>query len=535
MTQLFRAAAPFVVLGRIAVTRRTKPVPHHRTLRHLPRRFASTALLGLGVLAGCADQITSAAPMGVLGPSLTTAPASTQQYVVPYHPNSATDGSDDFPWTQSSVTVPRAGRYRLRVQGSITMTVNPVFPNVCGGNVGIPSSGPTGAYGPMGKRTDFGDMMQVRVHTGQLPYSRYNQGFIFTTVDAQTMEAVVTLPAGASLWTMFSGYTSWTWCGEYYPHYLFEGTHTLTVTELAGATLECKGPNGETTVERGQTVRCVLRSENAFRVLTRRATGEGFTISETPGTSHAAGTEHVWEGPAVASTEVQMLIETSEEGGPKQTTHSAAFTVRARDWPKLQLAAPVVEVRLGRSLPVYPAANRALGSALAFLPRETWNALPVTRSTEGPNAGLSFLTSPLPTVSHSIYIHPGLYRTPATPEPPHQQWYLDQDGDGEGDCTSSVFPVLRREINRHEGSTQATQSHWGVASRYYHSSEAEQRFEEVYRNGTEEELRVQARSVWSTLHGTGSEYRRLQDAFDAVDRPKVNDLLGCLLDYTPGD
>lgn len=534
MTQLFRAAAPFVVLGTTNARRRTKPVPHCRARRRLSTCFARiTTLLAIAGLAGCADTLTDTAKQPLPAPQMAVSGANVVgEYTIPTAPSSL-NGTSAVPWSFTGITVPRTGKYRIRVHGAVTVIQHPTFPGLCTQQPLLTQF--LGDWGPMG-RPELGLFLRVGIYT-QAPANTAEFGFPVREIDATTIETEQQLEASTPIWVVRRAMGAQIICptptSPPIPMFALSGSQRVTVTEIPG--LECKGPDGNTEIVRGQTVRCTITPDKPYKVLSRRAAGTGFTIPEEPGTSHAANTQYVWEGPAVANTQVQMLIETSEEGGPKQTPHSAAFTVRARDWPKLQLAAPVVEVRLGRSLPVYPAANKALGSALAFLPQETWNTLPVTRSTQGPNAGLSFLTSPLPTVSHSIYIHPGLHRTPATPEPPHQQWYLDQDGSGEDDCTSSVFPVLRREINRHEGSTQATQSHWGVASRYYRGSEAEQRFEEVYRNGTEEELRTQARSVWSTLHGTGSEYRRLQDGFDAVDRPKVNDLLGCILDYTPGD
>jgi hypothetical protein len=535
MTQLFRAAAPFAVPGTIARARGTTPDPRRQRRRHQPRCFAgAAALLCVGVLAGCADQLTSVPPPGIRGPALATASGYEQQYVVPYHPNSATDGSDDFPWTQSSITVPRAGRYRLRVQGSISSTVNPVFPNVCGGNAGIPTAEPTGTYGPMGKLiADVGNVMQVRVYTGQLPYSRFNQGFGFTTVDAQTMETVVTLPAGASLWTMFSGYSAWTWCGQYYPHYLFSGTHTLTATELAGATLECKGANGDTIVERGQAMRCALRSESPFRVLSRRAIGTGFTISEQPLTSHAAGTEHVWEGPAAASTQVQMVAEITEGGTTRQNTYTASFTVRPRTWPKLHLDPPVVTIGLRGAMTAYP--NGTWGNGGPDMDQATLNAIPVTRPAAGPNTGVAFLTNPWPGVEFSIFLHPAMYNNPGNPTSPSQQWHVDQNGVGSGNCTQSLFAIMVPFAERHEGSTQASNSHFGITQNWYNNNNFEQNLEQIYKQTPRDvDVRKAAYDEFVRVHNTGT-YNALHATFDAAETPAFMAAIGCTMDFNPGD
>lgn len=506
--------------------------PRRRPPRRSPaaRLACTAALLGLSALAACTDQLTGVAPAAVRGPAMN---AYTGQYAVPYHPNSHIVGSEGVPWTQSSITVPRAGRYRLRVQGSITSTLNPVFP-VCSGTGGIPSSDPTGTFGPMGRRLSSGDVMQVRVYTGQLPYSDFNQGFGFTAVDAQTMETEVTLAAGASLWTMYSGWKAWTWCGgQYYPHYLFSGTHTLTVTELAGATLECKGPDGSTTVERGQTVRCVVRSESQFRVLTRRATATGLTLAESPGTSHAAGTEHVWEGPAVASTQVEMVAEITQGGTTEQKTLSASFTVKPRDWPRLTLDAPVVTVGLRGKMQPFPA-NGVLGNARASLSGAKIAGLAITRPAGGPNTGLSFLASPLPAVDHSIFLHPALTNSPSTPPSIPQTWRNDQNGVGAGTCTSSMFSILVPFVHRHEGVTQAPDSHWGITAAFYRDNDVEQRFEELYRNGAEAALRQDVRNTFVNMHNTGP-LKTQQAAFDAAEYPVINAALGCLVDNNPSD
>lgn len=502
-------------------------------MTQLYRAAALAALVGLPTLAGCADQLTSATPPGIHGPALATSPGYQQQYVVPYQPNSATDGADDFPWTQSSITVPRAGKYRLRVQGSIAVTVNPVFPNVCGGDVGIPSSEPTGTYGPMGKFiSGVGNVMQVRVYTAQLPYSRFTQGFGFTTVDAQTMETEVSLPAGASLWTMFSGYSAWTWCGEYYPHYLFSGTHTLTVTELAGATLECKGANGDTIVERGQTVRCALRSENPFKVLTRRATGTGFVVSESPGTSHAAGTEHVWEGPAVATSQVQMVAEITESGTTQQKTFSARFTVRPRDWPKLHLDPPVVTIGLRGPMTAYP--NGVWGNGGPDMNQATLNAIPVTHPAAGPNTGVAFLTNPWPGVEFSIFLHPAMYNNPGSTSP-SQKWHADQNGVGSGNCTQSLFGIMVPFAERHEGATQAANSHFGITQNWYNNNNFEQDLEQIYKQSPRDvDVRRAAYDEFVRLHNTGT-YNSLHAAFDATETPAFMAAIGCTMDFNLGD
>lgn len=450
------------------------------------------------------------------------------EYSIPIPANSL-HGTSTVGWTNTGITVPRTGKYRIRVRGFVTASQHPLFPGPC------PAAVPTayaGDWGPMG-RPELGTHLRVAVYT----QAAQDWGFPVTVVDAQTIETEQQLEANTQIWAARQGLGLQVTCSAHpspIPVFAFSGSQILSVTEIPAPKLECKGADGNTEIERGQTVRCTITPDKPYKVLSRRATVTGFTtIADEPGTSHAANTQYVWEGPAVANAQVQMLIETSEEGGPKQTTHSAAFTVRARDWPKLQLSAPNVQVRLRSNMPAYPVRG-VLGVAVPFIPPATLDALPVTRASSGPNQGLSFLTDPLPTVSHNIYLHPGLESRPSTPPTPDQVWRNDQNGRGDGDCTSSVFGLLRREIERHEGVTQASSSHWGITARFFREQEFEQRLEEQVLVGDEASLRQQAGSVFRQLIGTGP-HKEAQETFDRVDRARVNERLGCRLDYMQTD
>jgi hypothetical protein len=527
MTQLFRAAAPYVVPCSLAEGRISKP--SSRGSARVSKRFVRAAsLLAIAGLAGCADSLTDSSQQPFSTPQMVVSGSDVVgEYPIPIPANSL-HGTSTVDWTNTGITVPRAGKYRIRVQGVVTASQHPLFPGPC---PAVVPAAYAGDWGPMG-RPELGTHLRVAVYTQRAQ----DWGFPVRVVGATTIETEQQLEANTQIWVARQGLGLQLTCSEHpspVPVFAFSGSQTLTVEEILEPKLECKGADGNTEIERGQTVRCTITPDKPYKVLSRRATGTGFAIPEEPGTSHAANTQYVWEGPAVAKTEVKMVIETSEEGGPKQTTHLAVFTVRARDWPKLQLSAPNVQVLPRSNMPAYPVRG-VLGVAVPFIPTATLNALPVTRAPGGPNQGLSFLTDPLPPVSHNIYLHPGLERRPSTPLTDDQVWRNDQNGQGDGDCTSSVFSLLRKEIERHEGVTRAANSHWGITDRFFREQDPEQRLEEQVLFGDEASLRQQVGSVFGRLISTGP-HKQEQVTFDRVDRARVDARLGCRLDYKQND
>ena len=287
-------------------------------------------------------------------------------------------------------------------------------------------------------------------------------------------------------------------------------------------------------VERGQNVRCAMTPDKPYTVVSRRATGSGFTITETPGTSHAANTEFVWEGPAVADTRVRVVLTVTEANGSTQSkTYNADFDVRARDWPKLTLNAPQVTRGLRGTMTAYPA-NGVMGNARPEMNIATVNAIPVTRPAAGPNIGLSFMTNPWPAVDHTIFLHPAMYNDPANPTSPSQIWHADQNGTPAGTCTQAMFGILEPFASRHEGATQAANSHWGITQRFYQNSNSEQRLEEIFRNTADPGVvRQAAYDEWVRLHsGT---HASQQQAFDGTEYPLLAAAIGCIVDNNPNN
>jgi hypothetical protein len=311
------------------------------------------------------------------------------------------------------------------------------------------------------------------------------------------------------------------------PNYFTVDDITITMEDVR---LTC----APSPVERGQNVRCAMTPDLPYRVVSRRATGSGFTIEETPGTSHGANTEFVWEGPAVADTRVRVVLQVTEtNGSTQQKTYNADFRVQARNWPKLQLNAPTVTVGLRGNMTAYPA-NGVMGNARPEMNLATVNALPITRPAAGPNTGLAFLTNPWPTVDHTIFIHPALYNNPTTPPTPSQVWHADQNGQPGGTCSQAMFAILEPFVRRHEGVTQASNSHWGITQRFYQNGNAEQRLEQIYRNTADHAVvRQAAYDEWVRLH-SGS-HSNQQAAFDAAEYPALSAAIGCNPDNNPNN
>ena len=104
-----------------------------------------------------------------------------------------------------------------------------------------------------------------------------------------------------------------------------------------------------------------------------------------------------------------------------------------------------------------------------------------------------------------------------------------------------MWGQLVPEIERHEGVTQATNSHWGVATQAYQTLHLAALLERVYTgpvftgamdDDTERYAEYQA---WLDFHAAGSPFDQRQAQFDTTDYPLVNQAIGCTLDYNSKD
>ena len=534
MTQLFRAEAPLAVPGTMAGGRATNPIRRGRPRRPLSACFArATAVLAIAGLAGCADTLTD--PAQQPSPAPLTAVSGSDvvgEYSIPVPPNSLLVGAT-VPWTFTGIMVPRTGKYRIRVQGIVTVTQHPSFPGPCPQSV---FTDYLGDWGPMGRP----EMGNTALRVAFYKQAATDWGWTWNAVDAATIETEQELEAFTPIWVARQGLGVQVFCtglSEPIPMFAFSGSQILTVTEVAEPELECKGANGENPIERGKTVRCTITPDKPYRVVSRRAAGEGFTNPETPGTSHAADTEYVWEGPAVADTRVSMVLElTNDDGSTERKTYEDEFQIQARDWPKLQLNAPSVTVGLRGTMQPYPPSDGRgeLGNAQTELDEAAIAAHPLALPRSGPNAGLLYVRDPWPAFNFSIYLHPALYDNPATPGQPWQVWHADQNGVGSGTCTQAVFGILEPAVRRHEGATQASNSHFGIARAFFQTSDVEQDLEKIYRKTTDPSVVMQAgvdrlREVMRTT------LTPQQEAFDNTDTPALIASLGCTLDHRRND
>lgn len=288
-------------------------------------------------------------------------------------------------------------------------------------------------------------------------------------------------------------------------------------------------------VERGQTVTCdgVLKNGPAYVLVERRAKGKGFTIAETPNTSLAAGEHFTWAGDAVAKTEVKFRVQyTDASGATKTPDKSVTFDVNARGWPVMQLTnAPQHTIAVYPPILLEYPTNGTLGFFWFEDPDPSNSSIvPVTsQATSGPNTGLWYFGAPIPmpTISYA-YTHPGMYASATG----GRAWYNDQNNKGSGTCTQAVLPSLASQAERHEGVTQATNSHYGVANRVYRDEALHLQFEKIYTSRSAGELIKEAGKVFKKFDST---YNSAQATFDSNDRPLIFGSLGCSLDFNPSD
>jgi hypothetical protein len=90
-------------------------------------------------------------------------------------------------------------------------------------------------------------------------------------------------------------------------------------------------------------------------------------------------------------------------------------------------------------------------------------------------------------------------------------------------------------VERHEGVTQAANSHWGIAQQAYQNLSPEQQIERLYTQvPIDDFLRTDVWTAWVDFHNSGP-YHTMQTNFDQADYPLIANSLGCGLDYNPLD
>lgn len=281
--------------------------------------------------------------------------------------------------------------------------------------------------------------------------------------------------------------------------------------------------------KRGDAVRCVgqLIGGIPYTLLERRAKGKGFTTVDQPNIALPANASTVWEGTAVAATEVKFKVRYSWNGQDKTTTASARFDPQTRGWPAMQLTAvPTHRVAVYPPILLEYPSNGTLG--FFWFEDPSPGDTPVDQAQSGPNAGLWFLRDSVATPQAIYaYTHPGLYASASGGRP----WYADQNGSGTGTCTQSVLPQLAGLAEVHEGVTQAGNSHYGVTNGVFAKEALADQFERLYTARSEAELRTLAARLYERFRN--GPYDREQANFDRKDRPRIFGALGCTLDFNP--
>ncbi|HEX6042829.1 hypothetical protein [Longimicrobium sp.] len=289
-------------------------------------------------------------------------------------------------------------------------------------------------------------------------------------------------------------------------------------------------------VLRGANVRCVASVAPAaeMTVLTRSARGSGFSFSESPNQVVAAGDSSVWEGTAALATQVRFVVRVQHAGTTTQLTSTGNYTITARTWAPYQLTqVPEWSPHIRGAMQPFPT-NGVFGnfSLNGLNPFST----PIDSVASGPNAGLMFFVDRPPFISKgaTIATHPALYPPAAGAwgSPQYQQWYNDQNGTPSGTCTQAQVPQLRSQVERHEGVTQATNSHYGVANQAFMAHRPDRALEALALFKVPKE-RLQDRAYRIYEHFALGPAHAAQTAFDGSDYPLIRASFPCAFDNNP--
>lgn len=289
--------------------------------------------------------------------------------------------------------------------------------------------------------------------------------------------------------------------------------------------------------DRGVEVSCTATVTPAteMTVLRRRARGSGFSIDEQPNEVVASGSSAEWKGTAVAATAVTFTVRVQHNGVAEQLSGSASFGINARTWTPYQLTQPADwSVQVRSPMQDYPS-NMHMGNfgPYGLNPFST----PVDSVSAGPNTGLMYYLQqpPFSGVGASIATHPAMY-PPAGgvwSHPSHQRWYNDQNGRPAGTCNQGDVAYLRQQVERHEGVTQAANSHYGVLNKAFQDHRPDKTLEELYMFRVPSS-RLHARAFALYRNFLRGPTASMQNAFDAADKvPPAT--YHCRFDFNPND
>lgn len=313
--------------------------------------------------------------------------------------------------------------------------------------------------------------------------------------------------------------------------------------------LRCEGLVGTqmtaNRVTRGQTLDCTAYKDPA------NAPGDmvitGWRFDSTPRTDGNL-TSPEWGGPMTRSGRV--VVRGRIGTGPERD-RAVAITVVARPWPEVRLTEPPDVLREVDpvSMKPYPAPGTPTDPSTFGRFKLNWpdfNVLPVLRVTLGPNNGDGILAAGLTLPRSTVYIHPALTPTPSGLSPgmpgyePWHAWYDDQNGKPSGTCRPTQVATFKTNVERHEGVTMASNSHWGKANTAFSSGKVQGQMEGLFltiqpgESDAEFENRLHVAATQTFDDFMANTYFPLQDQFDINDTPTVYNI-GCNLDFNLAD
>jgi hypothetical protein len=288
---------------------------------------------------------------------------------------------------------------------------------------------------------------------------------------------------------------------------------------------------------RGGTVECKtsLAVPEPFTVVRRAASGTGFMIEDLTHIPHQSGDTDVWTGSAVAVTDVTVEVQLSN-GSSLTNQVPGHFDVQGRAWPVWQLTTLLLHskaVIAGQNMTDYPLPGTRLGMFQVEVPSTTNLAL--ARPGDGPNKGLAYVRDPLPISGYLVATHPAVYPPTQSTPTDSKKWYKDQNGKGSGTCaTPAQIATLAANVERHEGVTKSSNSHFGVANQQFAQLQPHMQFEALYSPDADNPFRSQVDQKLQDFFNTGP-YRTAQAQFDTIDTPLVLNSANCMFDFNPNN
>ena len=298
------------------------------------------------------------------------------------------------------------------------------------------------------------------------------------------------------------------------------------------------------TLTRGQPVTCTttVTPTQPFTIIRRAATGFLLYVEDTTRSSYLAGQSDPWQGPAIASSSVEVEVEiTAQSGGTVRIRNTpASFAVTPRSWPvwALQYPASLASLEYVIQAGIFdPYPITGLFGGFLLSPVLDSNVVTLQPAVTGPNQGYTILQNPL-ILKYRVYIHPALdpveaaNQLPLFPQP--LAWYNDQNNLGSGTCTAGDIAVLKTNVIRHEGGTGSSQSHFGIANQQFPILRPDQLLERTYAKGNDQAFRQVVFAQIKQFGALGGAYKTAQKAFDSADSASVYPS-NCVLDNTLRD